>query len=139
MIYADFESILVLKDNGKQNLDENYTTRCQKHVFFSCGYQVVWVDDKFSKLLKSYLVEDTVYKFIDSMVEESNCCSGVMKKYFNKELVMTKIDDADFENSTKCCIWDNTFVEGDFKVRDHCDITEKYRGSAHRDYNIKVS
>ena len=73
------------------------------------------------------------------MVEESNCCSGVMKKYFNKELVMTKIDVADFENSTKCCIWDNTFVEGDFKVRDHCDITEKYRGSAHRDYNIKVS
>ena len=52
---------------------------------------------------------------------------------------MTKIDVADFENSTKCCIWDNTYVEGDVKVRDHCDITEKYRGSAHRDYKINVS
>ena len=139
MIHEDFQSILLLKDNGKQNLDEHYTTRCQKHVFFSYGYQVVWVHDKFSKAFKSYLVEDTVYKFINSMVEESSCCSGVMKKYFNKELVMTKIDVADFENSTKCCIWDNTYVEGDVKVRDHCDITEKYRGSAHRDYKINVS
>ena len=33
------------------------------------------------------------------MTEESKYCSGLMKKHFNKELVMTKEDIEDFENS----------------------------------------
>ena len=37
-----------------------------------------------------------------------------MKKHFNKELAMTKKDDQDFENSTKCLICDNDYVNGDF-------------------------
>ena len=61
-----------------------------------------------------------------------------MKKHFNKELGMTKEDDEDFKNSTKCWIYDNNYVEGDVKVRDHCHITGKYRGSAHRDCNIDI-
>ena len=35
---------------------------------------------------------------------------------------MTKEDDKDFENSTKCWICDNVYVDGDVKVRDHCHI-----------------
>ena len=61
-----------------------------------------------------------------------------MKENFNKELVMTKNGDEDFENSTKCCICDNVYVGCEVKVRDHCHITGKYRDSAHRDCNIKV-
>ena len=49
---------------------------------------------------------------------------------------MTKEDNEDFKNSTKCCICDNDYIDNDVKVRDHCHITEKYRGSAHRDCNI---
>ena len=52
-----------------------------------------------------------------------------MKKYFNKEFVMTKEDDEEFEN---CWI----YVEGDVKVTDHFHITG--RDSADRDYHIKV-
>ena len=40
-----------------------------------------------------------------------------MKKHFNKELVMTKEDDEDIENSTKCWIYDNVYVEGDLSKR----------------------
>ena len=72
------------------------------------------------------------------MIEESKCCSNVMKNHFNKELAMSKIDTEDFENSTKCWIFDNAYVDGDVKVRDHCHVTGKYRGSAHRDCNINV-
>ena len=32
MIYADFESILVPENNGKQNPGESYTSKYQKHV-----------------------------------------------------------------------------------------------------------
>ena len=31
MIYADFESILVAEDNGKQNLEYCYTNKYQEH------------------------------------------------------------------------------------------------------------
>ena len=48
-----------------------------------------------------------------------------MKKYFNKKLVMTKKDNGDFENSTKCSICDNAYLDGDVKVRGHCHITGK--------------
>ena len=42
-----------------------------------------------------------------------------MKKHFKKELVMTKEDDEDFENSTKCGICNDDYVEDEVKVRDH--------------------
>ena len=85
-----------------------------------------------------HLSKDAVYNFINSMIKESKYCSDVMKEHFNKELVMTKEDDENFENSTKCWIIGNAYVDGDVKVRDHCHITGKYRGSAHRDCNINV-
>ena len=45
-----------------------------------------------------------------------------MKNYFFKILVMTTEDGEYFENSTKCLICDNTYVDGDVKVGDHCII-----------------
>ena len=62
----------------------------------------------------------------------------IMKKYFNKELLMTKKDDDNFENSSKCWVCDHGYIDYDVKERDHCQITGKYRGSAHRDCNINV-
>ena len=137
-IYAGFESILVPEDHGKQNPNESYTNKYQKHVTCSYGYKLVCVDDKFSKPFKTYLGKDAVYNFINSMMEESKYCSDVMKIHFNKELVMTKKNNEGFENSTKSLICDNAYVYGDVKVRDHCHITGKYRGSAHRDCNINI-
>ena len=76
------------------------------------------VDDKFSKSINSYLGEDAVYNFINSMIKESEYCNDLMKRHFNKELVMTKKDDEYFENSTKCCICDNDCIDGEIKVTD---------------------
>ena len=49
MIYADFESILVPENNGKQIPEEYYTNKYQKHIACSYGCKLVCVDDKFSK------------------------------------------------------------------------------------------
>ena len=51
---------------------------------------------------------------------------------------MTKEDNEDFKNSIKCWSCDNDYVDSDVKVIDHCHITWKYRGSAHRDCNINL-
>ena len=97
---------------------------------------MVCVDDKFSKPFKSYLSEDAVNNFIDFMIEESKYYTDITKKYFNKELVMVNM--MKILKTLLRWIWGNVYVEGDVKVRDHCHITGKYRGSAHRDCNIKV-
>ena len=96
------------------------------------------VDDKFSKLLKSYLSEDAVYNFINNMVKESKYCSYVRNEQFDKELVMTKKHNEYFKKSTKCGTCDNDYTDIDVKVRDYCYVTGKHRGSAQRDCNIKV-
>ena len=36
------------------------------------------------------------------MIEESKCCSDVMKKHFLRELMTTKEKNVDFDNSTEC-------------------------------------
>ena len=88
IVYADFESILVPKDNGKQNPNDFYTNKYQKHVACSYSYKLVCVNDTFSKPFKSYLGEDAVYNFISSMIEESKYCSDVMKKCSLKIIVI---------------------------------------------------
>ena len=72
------------------------------------------------------------------MIKEGKHFTDVIKKHFNKGLVMTKRDNKDFENSTKCWICDNDYIDCDVKVRDHCHITRKYRGSAHKDHCVSV-
>ena len=74
--------------------------------------------------------------FFSSMIEETKYCSDLMIKHFSNELVMTKKDNEDFENCSKCWICDDEYIDGDVEVKDHCHITGKYRGSALRDCNI---
>ena len=52
---------------------------------------------------------------------------------------MAKKGYEDFEKYTNYWIFDNIYVDGVVKMRDHCHITGKYRGSAHTDCNIKVN
>ena len=45
---------------------------------------------------------------------------------------MTKKDNEDFENSTKCgnVICDNDYIDNGVKVKNHCHIAGKYKGFA---------
>ena len=61
-----------------------------------------------------------------------------MKKHFNKELLMNKGHNEDFKNSTKCWTCDNDCIDNDVQITDNCQITRKYRGSAHRDCDINL-
>ena len=136
MIYTDFQSILVAEDIGKQNPNEFYTNKYQKHVACSYDYKSVCVHDTFSKPFRLYLCEDAVYNFINTIIDESKYRSDAKNKNCNKRLVMTIKNNEDFKNSTKC--WFNGHIDGDVQVRDHSYVTGKYRGSAHTDFNIKV-
>ena len=64
-----------------------------------------------------------------------------MKNHLNKEIVTTKEDNEEFENSITCWVCDKYYTDTDVKVRDHCHVTGKYRAFAHRycNNNFKLS
>ena len=49
---------------------------------------------------------------------------------------MTKDDEDKFQKADECHICEQKYNEKDVRVRDHCHITGKYRGSAHKDCNL---
>ena len=133
-IYADFECLLKNVDIGI-NIDcFSYTTKY--HIPCSFGYKLVCIDDKFSKDVVLYRGKNVVVKFIQSIFNEYSCYKNIMKKRFNKNLIMSLKEEEQFKNAEICCIF-NKLIEND-KVRDHCHIIGKYRGPAHWSCNINI-
>ena len=49
-----------------------------------------------------------------------------------------KEEEEQFKSTNTCWICEKRIYNGDEKVRDHCHVTGKYRGAAHRDCNIFI-
>ena len=139
VIYADFKAITETIHVCQPNNEKSYTEAYQKHTDCGYGYEVVCCyDDKYSKPVQIHRGENAVYKFMGNMLEEVNWCKSKMKKHFNKPLKMTKEDENKFQKAIKCHICDQQYTDKDIRVRDHCHITGKFRGSAHQDCNLKL-
>ena len=142
VIYADFEAITKKVQGCEQSEEMNkdkdtrsYTNAYQTHKDCGYGYKVVCCyDDKYSKYTSIYRGENAVYKFLEKMLEEVEYCKAVIKKHFNKPLVMTEVDKQHFKTIDRCHI----YTDNDLHVRDHCHITGKFRGSAHQECNLKL-
>ena len=136
-IYADFECLLKEVDSGIHNHCFSYTAKYQDHIPCSFAYKLVCVDDKYSKDIALYRGKNSVYKFIQSIFNEYSYCKSVMKKHINKNLIMSaEKEEEEFEKSNIC--WICGKIIDDNKVRDHCHITGKYRGSCHWSCNINL-
>ena len=139
MIYADFEAITEKISGCQPNNNESYTNAYQNHTDCGFGYKVVCCyDDKYSQPLKIYRGEKAVYTFLEYMLDEVKYCKKVMKKEFNKPLKMTKKDEEKFKKAEECYICNKKYTNEDIRVRDHCHITGKYRGSAHQECNLQI-
>ena len=139
VIYADFEALTEKIHGCQPNNEKSYTEAYQKHTDCGYGYKVVCCyDDKYSKPVQIHRGENAVHKFMENMLEEVNWCKSKMKKHFNKPLKMTMENEIDFKKAIKCHICDQQYTDKDIRVRDHCHITGKFRGSAHQDCNLKL-
>ena len=132
---------MYFESSDKNNV--SYTEKYQNHVPCSFDYKVVCVDNKFSKKFVLYRGKNVVYRFIEAILKEYNYCKEMIKKYFNKNLIMSAEEEEEeeeerFQSSNSCWICDKLFDVTNDKVRDHCRITGKYRGSAHWSYNINL-
>ena len=137
-IYADFECIFKDIDIGIGNYDISYTKKYQDHVSCSFADKVVCIDNKYSKKIVLYRGKDAVSKFIKLILNEYNYCKKVIKKHFNKKLIMTAEETEKFEMANICWICNKLIDIGDNKVRDHCHITGRYGGAAHWSCNINL-
>ena len=139
VIYADFEAITEKVHGCLPNNEKSYTEAYQKHIDCGYGYKLVChYNDEFSKPVQVFRGENAVYNFMEKMIEEVEWCKSIIKKYFNKPLIMTEENKLDFESANHCHICKNRYSEEDIRVRDHCHITGNYRGSAHQDCNLKL-
>ena len=67
--------------------------------------------------------------------EQEKYCNQIINKNFNKNLKMTIEDEENHQNSQNCWICNQKIINNKDKVRDHCHITGKYRGPAHKESN----
>ena len=92
-IYADFECI----PKGVKKSDKNngsYTEKYQDHIPCCFAYKVVCVDNKFSKKVIIYKGKNAAYRFIEAILEKCDYCIKVIKKHFNKNLIMSAEEES---------------------------------------------
>ena len=131
-IYADFECSL----QDTEMYEGSCTKQYHDHVSCSYAYKIVCIDNRFSKPIVVYKGENTAYEFIKTILKEYKYCKNIMKKYFNKNLIMSKEEEHLFQQSSNCWICKKIINDDNEKVRGHCHVTGKFRGAAHWDCNI---
>ena len=130
-IYCNFEWNL----EGFEIYEGFYTQKKHNHISCSFAYKFDCLDDRFSKAIVVFRGENAAYELIKAIFKEYEHCKKVMKKYFNKNLVITEEEDQ-YQSSNTCWICKKLIDHDDEKVRGHCHVTGKFRGAAHWSYNI---
>ena len=67
-----------------QNPEKSYSKYIKEMLLAVMVMHYLCFDDKFRKSFNPYLGEDIVYKFINSIIEESKCSNDVTKTIFTK-------------------------------------------------------
>ena len=133
-IKVHFESNL----KSGESYESSYSKKYQDHNPSSFAYKVNCLDDKFSKPIVLVRGENAAYEFIEMILKEYEYCKKVMKKHFNKNLIMSEKEEEQFQLSNTCWICEKLIDNDDEKLRDHCHVTGKFRGAAHWSCNINL-
>ena len=139
VIYADFEAITEKFQGCNMSDQQSYTDKYQKHTGFGYCYKVVCCyNDKYSRPVQVYRGEDSIEKFMYEILKEEEYCRDIIQSKFHKPLRMSPDEEQMFNAAEVCHICKKQYQANDIRVRDHCHITGKYRGSAHQDCNLKL-
>ena len=63
----------------------------QDHIPCSFAYKVVCIDDRFTKAIVVFRGENDAYEFTKAILKEYEYCKEVMKKHFNKNLIILSV------------------------------------------------
>ena len=141
VIYADLECLLEKMSTCIYSPNESTTTKINKHtplgysIFTHCSF------DESKNKLNYYRGKDCMKNFSKVLREHAS----KIIDYEKKKMIPLTIEEKIYHNKQKICyIYKKEFSNNEkknYKVRDHCHYTGKYRGAAHNicDLRYKVS
>ena len=110
-IYADFECNL-----QDTEIYEGSCTKKYDHVPCNYVFKVVCIDIRFSKPVVVYRGKNVAYEFIKAILKEYKYCKNIMKKHFNKTLIMSEEEEHLFQQSSSCWICGNIINHDNKKI-----------------------
>ena len=137
VIYADLECLLEKMSTCINNPNESSTTKRNKHTpsgystFTNCSF------DQTKNKLNYYRGKDCMKKFCKDL----RIHATKVINYKKKKMIPLTTEEKIYHNKQKICyICKKEFNNNDkknYKVRDHCRYTGKYRGAAHNICNLR--
>ena len=137
VIYADLECLSEKMSTCINNPNESSTTKINRHV--PSGYSIFThcsLDESKNKV-NYYRGKDFMKKFSKDLKEHAS----KIINYEKKKMIPLTTEEKVCHNKQKICyICKKEFNNNDkknYKVRDHCHYTGKYRGAAHNICNLR--
>ena len=137
VIYADLECLLEKMSTCINNPNESSTTKINKHtpsgysIFTHCSF------DKSKNKLNYYRGKDCMKKFSKDLREHA----GKIIDYEKNKMIPLTTEEKIYHNKQKICYICKKELSNNekknYKVRDHCHYTGKYRGAAHNICNLR--
>ena len=134
VIYADFECLLEKMSTCQNNPNESSTTEINKHTPSGYSLYTHCSFDKSKNKLDCYKGKDCIKKFCKELREHATKIINYEKK---KMIPLTTKEEIDNYKKKICYICKKEFDKTNYKVRDHCHYTGKYRGAAHNICNLR--
>ena len=135
-IYADFECMLRPIDGCNGDPAASWTRAYQEHIPYSYSYFIKDSDNEYSHL-RLYRGNHVGEHFMYSLVKDIQEIGKILYGSIKPMLPMTDNEINEFNNATICHICKKgNFLDNNRKVKDHCDVTGKYRGAAHNKCNL---
>ena len=141
VVYADFESVLkpligIKTTQGIEEDGEPSITPYHEHIACSFSYKIVSsVVPDFDKPIVWYRGEDAADEFVRVLQRKAEeLCTQYIETA--QEMEFTEDDEFHFECAQVCHMCQRPLVDDDDRVRDHCHLTDVYRGAAHSACNL---
>ena len=145
IIYADFEALTTKIEGPQLKPAKSNTHKTQLHQACGYGYIVVRYDGHTEPPVV-YRGEDAAERFLRSLQQEEENINKILKN--PKPMIMTPGDKLKHDGATQCHVCKRPLIDLQWddkkkiykkdSVRDHCHITGKYRGAAHKACNLKL-
>ena len=136
VIYADFESLLLPLDRVENDPRQPFSTAILKHEPYSWAYYVKSnIDDTWSSF-QTYRGGNAAQVFVTKLENE---VKNIYNKYWKNPKPMEKLNAdqlLDYKQAAVCNICKKPFNTLNFKCKDHCHISGKFRGAAHSICNL---
>ncbi|GET55429.1 uncharacterized protein LOC114539626 [Rhizophagus irregularis DAOM 181602=DAOM 197198] len=131
---ADFEALVMDIPPTDEDKDKK-TKKVQEQI--PCSYSYIKVRyDGVSESQKIFTGENAAQKFVIEMLNEAEAIRNEFRNPMEM-MPLTTQEQVSYDNAINCWICRNP-LDGN-KVRDHCHITGRYRGAAHRGCNLDLS